>query len=224
MKHSRPDRGDEPRPAAPNQPGFVHSVLSFTRLEIPEVELFETAVTFADPETDPLTAHDALADVFAQKAGYGQFLFRKDSVVPGRYWVRSVEPWNRWPDKAANALEPKRIVVQLAEGLMYRFTLPVCAGRETVEGKEKRVVAFATVAEVEKWFKDNAANFGIKLLLVNVSLQVLRFAHNGQHFKIPHAVIEGALEVANANRLQRRILKGFGSYRKVGLGQLQLSA
>src|SRR5258706_289050 len=159
MKNSRPDRGAEPRPAAPNQPGFVHSVLGFTRLEIPEVELFETAVTFVDPETDPVAAHDALADVFGQKAGYGQFLFHKDSVVPGRYWVQSVEPWNRWPERAANALEPKRIVVQLAEGLMYRFTLPVCAGRETIDGKEKRVVAFETVPEVEKWFKDNAAIF-----------------------------------------------------------------
>ncbi len=181
-------------------------------------------MTFTDPETDPLVAHDALAEVFGEKAGCGQFLFRKDSAVPGRFWVQSVEPWNRWPEKAANALEPKRVVVQLAEGLMYRFTLPVCAGRETVSGKEKRVVAFETVAEVEKWFKNNAANFGIKLLLMNVSLQVLRFAHNGQHFKIPHSIIEGALEVANANRLRRRILKGFGSHRKLGLGQLQLSA
>src|SRR5215475_778953 len=119
--------------------GFVHSMLSFTRLEIPEVELFETAVTF-DAATDPLTAHDALASVFGQKAGFGRFLFRADSAAPGRFWVRSIEPWTRWPDRALNALEPRRVVVQLAEGLMYHFSLTVCAGEEFVEADGKRVV------------------------------------------------------------------------------------
>ena len=95
----------------------VHSVLSFTRLEIPELEVFETAVTF-EHETDPLLAHDALTDVFGNKAGFGQYLFRADSAVPARYWVRSLEPWTRWPAGALSALEPKREVIQLAEGLM----------------------------------------------------------------------------------------------------------
>jgi hypothetical protein len=216
-----PDRDDPPRGSRGN--GFVHSVLSFTRLEIPEIEVFETAVTF-DPATDPLTAHDALAEVFGQKAGFGYFLFRADSTVPGRFWVQSVEPWSRWPAKAVSALEPKRVVIQLAEGLMYRFSLPVCAGQEHVEGKEKRVVPFESPGLVEGWFQANARHFGIKPLMVNVSLQTLRFAHGGRHFRIPHAIVEGALEVAAPERLKRRILKGFGSYRKTGLGMLQLSA
>jgi hypothetical protein len=159
--------------------GFVHSMLSFTRLEIPEVELFETAVTF-DPATDPLTVHDALAAVFGQKAGFGRFLFRADSASAGRYWVRSVEPWTRWPDRALNALEPRRTVVQLAEGLMYHFSLSVCAGEEFVSPDEKRVVPFDTADRVATWFRDEAAQFGVRPLMLNVTLNTMRFAHGDQ--------------------------------------------
>lgn len=202
--------------------GFVHSMLSFTRLEIPEVELFETAVTF-DPATDPLTAHDALASVFGQKAGFGRFLFRSDSNSPGRYWVRSIEPWTRWPDRALNALEPRRTVVQLAEGLMYHFSLSVCAGEEFVSPEEKRVVPFDTVERVAGWFRDEAPQFGIRPLMVNVAVRTMRFAHGEQRFKVPYSTLDGALEVADAERLRRRILKGFGYYRRTGLGMLELS-
>ncbi len=203
--------------------GFVHSVLSFTRLEIPEVELFETAVTFA-ATTDPLTAHDALATVFGNKAGFGHFLFRPDSAVAGRFWVRSVEPWNKWPKIALSALEPKRLVVQLAEGLMYRFTLAVCAGEEAVAGKEKRVTPYESLDRVTTWFNDNAAQFGIKPLMLNVTLSTLRFAHGAHRYKVPYALLDGALEVAQAERLRRRLLKGFGYYRRTGLGMIELSA
>lgn len=208
---------------APKAVEFVHSVLSFTRLEIPEVEVFETAVTF-EGATDPLTAHDALADVFGQKAGTGYFLFRADSAITGRYWVQSIEPWTRWPDGAASALEPKRLVIQLAEGLMYRFAMHVCAGREFIEGKDKRVEPFKTVGEIDKWFAAQARDHGMRLMLANSSLRTLRFTHKDQNFKIPFASIEGALEVANARALQRRLVKGFGSYRRTGLGMMQLSA
>lgn len=202
--------------------GFVHSMLSFTRLEIPEVELFETAVTF-DASTDPLTAHDALASVFGQKAGFGKFLFRADSASAGRFWVRSVEPWTRWPDRALNALEPRRTVVQLAGGLMYHFSLSVCAGEEFVSPNEKRVVPFETTERVADWFRDEAVQFGVKPLMVNITLKTMRFAHGEQRFKVPYAVLDGALEVAEPDRLRRRILKGFGYYRRTGLGMLELS-
>jgi CRISPR associated protein len=202
--------------------GFVHSMLSFTRLEIPEVELFETAVTF-DPATDPLSAHDALAAVFGQKAGFGRFLFRSDSTSQGRFWVRSVEPWTRWPDRALNALEPRRTVIQLAEGLMYHFTLSVCAGEEFVSANEKRVEPFDTTDRVAEWFRDEAAQFGVKPLMVNITLKTMRFAHGAQRFKVPYAVLDGALEVADSDRLRKRILKGFGYYRRSGLGMLELS-
>lgn len=210
-----------PDPRRP-QGNFIHSVLGFTRLEIPQIELFEAAVTFS-ADTDPVTAHQRLADVFGRKAGDGQFLFRLDSAVPGRYWVRSIEPWTRWPEGALGALEPKREVIQLAEGLMYRFTLPVCAGHEYVEGGEKRVVPFDSAGLVHEWFKGSAASFGIRPLMADIAMATLRFAYRGAHYKIQHAVIEGALEVADADALRRRLLKGFGSHRKVGLGMLTLT-
>jgi hypothetical protein len=201
---------------------FIHSVLSFTRLDIPQLDLFEAAVTFA-PDIDPVTAHDRLAQVFGRKAGEGLFLFRLDSAVPGRYWVRMVEPWTRWPEGALGALEPKREMIQLAEGLMYRFTLPVCAGHEHVEGGEKRIVPFDSAGLVNEWFIANAASFGIKPLMADIAIATLRFSHRGAAYKILHAVIEGALEVTDADALRRRLLKGFGSHRKAGLGMLQLT-
>jgi len=217
-----PDKKRRSKERTRSKDGFVHSMLSFTHLEIPEVELFETAVTF-DPATDPLAAHDALAAVFGQKAGFGRFLFRADSTSQGRFWVRSVEPWTRWPDHALNALEPRRTVVQLAEGLMYHFTLSVCAGEEFVSPTEKRVVPFETTEQVAGWFRDEAANFGVKPLMVNIALKTMRFAHGEQRFKVPYAVLDGALEVAQADRLRKRVVKGFGYYRRTGLGMLELS-
>src|SRR5271169_882288 len=90
------------------------TLVSFTHLEIPQVELFETAVAF-EPECDPISAHERLRRVFGQKAGRGNFLFRADSSVAGRFWVRSAVPWSSKPAGAA-ALEPKRVVIQLASG------------------------------------------------------------------------------------------------------------
>ena len=133
-------------------------------------------------------------------------------------------PVERWPEQALSALEPKRVVIQLAEGLMYRFTLPVCAGREFLQDEEKRVVPYETAEQVRAWFSGNAAQFGVKPLMLDVSMRTLRFPHGQQRFKVQHAVLEGALEVAHAERLRRRILKGFGYYRRAGLGMLQLSA
>jgi hypothetical protein len=202
--------------------GFMHSVLSFTRLDIPQLDLFETAVTFP-ADTDPVTAHARLAATFGSKAGEGQFLFRLDSAVPGRFWVRSLEPWQSWPEGATSALEPKREMVQLAEGLMYRFTLPVCAGQEYIEGGEKRVVPFESASLVHAWFTANAEAFGFKPLMADIALATMRFTHRGANYKLVHAVIEGALEVTQANALRRRLVKGFGSHRKAGLGMLQLT-
>lgn len=202
---------------------FVHSVLSFTRLEIPEAEVFETAVTFEET-VDPLTAHDALAEVFGKKAGLGVFLFRADSSIAGRYWVRSIQPWTRWPTLARTALEPKRVIIQLAEGLMYRFSLTVCAGREFLDGKDKRVEAYRTGEEINAWFNEQAEQHGMRLLLTDVSPQSLRFAHRERRYKIPCATIEGAFEITQPNAFKRRLIKGFGSYRRCGLGMMELSS
>lgn len=203
--------------------GFIHSVLSFTRLDIPTQEIYETAVAFG-PDTDPITAHRELADVFGQKAGEGEFLFRADSTIAGRYWVQSVAPWTRWPGTAVSALEPKRVVIQLAEGLMYRFTLQVCAGRVRLEGNEKQIEPFTRGQDVEAWLRGNASKYGFTPMMLDVSMQTLRFSHRGQKVRIHYAQVEGALEVADPEQFKRRIRHGFGHHRRAGLGLIQLTA
>jgi len=195
-------------------------LVSYTLLEIPQIELFETAVAF-DPDCDPISAHEKLRHVFGQKAGGGQFLFRADSSVPGRFWVRSAVPWSSKPAGAA-ALEPKRVIIQLASGLMYHFALPVCAGHEVYEGEEKLVHPFRTAGEFEAWFSANASSFGLKPLMLSASLRSLRFRYEGVPYRIDHAMLEGALEVADPERLKRYVQRGFGSHRRAGLGLLHL--
>jgi hypothetical protein len=204
------------RPAAKQGPTLV----GFTQLEVPHIELYETAVAF-EPDCDPITAHERLQQVFGQKAGAGHFLFRADSSVAGRYWVRSTIPWSGKPSDAL-MLEPKRVVIQLAGGLMYHFSLPVCVGHEAYEAEEKVLRPYRTAAEFEAWFSANAANFGIKPLMFSASLRSLRFRHDGVPYRIDHAIVEGALEVAESERLRRCLQRGFGSHRRAGLGMLHL--
>ena len=203
--------------------GFIHSVLSFTRLDVPALEYFETAVAFA-PDTDPIAAHKELAEVFGQKAGEGEFLFRADSTTAGRYWVQSAAPWPRWPTGAVSALEPKRVVIQLAEGLMYRFAIPVCAGRALVKGGEKVIEPYVNSQDVEAWLRASAPRYGFTPLMLDVSMQTLRFAHRGHNVRIDYAQIEGALEVAEPEQFKRRLAQGFGHHRRAGLGLMQLVA
>ena len=203
--------------------GFFHSVLSFTRLEVPALECFETAVAFP-PQTDPIAAHKELAAVFGQKAGEGEFLFRADTATAGRYWVQSAAPWPSWPAGAISALEPKRVVIQLAEGLMYRFALAVCAGRATMKGGEKIVEPYMNSQDVEAWLRASAPRYGFTPLMFDVSMQTLRFAHRGHNVRIGYAQIEGALEVAEPEQFKRRLMQGFGHHRRAGLGLMQLVA
>jgi CRISPR-associated protein Cas6/Cse3/CasE subtype I-E len=196
------------------------TLVGFTQLEVPHIELYETAVAF-EAQCDPITAHDRLRLVFGQKAGAGSFLFRADSSVAGRFWVRSTVPWSGTPS-GAMALEPKRLVLQLADGLMYHFALPVCVGHEVYQSEEKLVHPFRTAAEFEAWFSASAPGFGIKPLMFSASLRSLRFRHEGVPYRIDHAMIEGALEVADPDRLKQRVQRGFGSHRRAGLGLLHL--
>jgi CRISPR-associated protein Cas6/Cse3/CasE subtype I-E len=205
-----------PRTAAKPKPTLV----GFTQLDVPHIELFETAVAF-ESDCDPITAHERLRLVFGQKAGSGSFLFRADSSVPGRFWVRSTVPWASKPSGGI-ALEPKRVVLQLASGLMYHFALPVCVGNEVFQGDEKVVHPFRTAAEFEAWFSASAPGFGIKPLMFSASLRSLRFRHEGVPYKIDHAMVEGALEVAEPERMRQRVQRGFGSHRRAGLGLLHL--
>ncbi len=212
-----------PRRTLTRRSGFIHSVLSFTRLDVPALEFYETAVAFA-PDTDPITAHREFADVFGQKAGEGEFLFRADSSIAGRYWVQSAAQWRRWPATAVSALEPKRVVVQLAEGLMYRFTLQVCAGRAKLAGNEKVIEPYLRGDDVEAWLRTSAPKYGFTPLMLDVSMQALRFAYRSQRVRIDFAQIEGALEVAEPEAFKRRLMQGFGHHRRAGLGTMQLIA
>ena len=68
---------------------FVNTVMSYTKMDVPTVELYETAVTFAQKYADPLSAHAALTRTFGKKAGVS-FVFRADTATEGRYWVYSL--------------------------------------------------------------------------------------------------------------------------------------
>jgi CRISPR-associated protein Cas6/Cse3/CasE subtype I-E len=197
--------------------------IGFTKLDLPTLISFETAVTFGR-DCDPLTAHNELSQVFGQPAGSGRFLFCADSAVPGRYWVRSVVPWVAPPASASSALDPKRIVTQMATGLMYHFSLSVCVGDISIVDGRKHVRPYQFSAQWENWFNKKGAEFGVHPLMVSVMQRNLRFEHNGAAFRIDFAVLEGALEVSDTDLLMRRMLRGFGSHRRLGLGMLKLQA
>jgi CRISPR-associated protein Cas6/Cse3/CasE subtype I-E len=215
---------DQPKGKSPGATRpFAHSVMSYTKMDVPTVELFETAVTFEPAHAHPLAAHDALTRTFGKKAGTG-FVFRADTATPGRYWVYSADPWNEPPVEAVSALAPKRLVVQLVEGLPYRFNLDACVGRERVVNGEKEVEPFRTPQEVEAWLKMAGPKLGFKPDFFNVSVKELKFPYGERTIRLPYASAEGVLQVTDAELLKKPLLRGVGSYRRVGLGLLQLSS
>jgi CRISPR-associated protein Cas6/Cse3/CasE subtype I-E len=197
--------------------------ISFTKLELPTFDTFETAVTF-DPTIDPLTAHDSMVPLFGQKAGQGKFLFGADSAVPGRFWVRSTAPWEHMPVIATTALEPKRVAIQLAPGLMHHFTVPMCVGEETIANGRKHVRSYTSDAEYLRWFEQSAPHFGFKPLMVCAELRTMRFRHGEAAYRIDYAVLEGAIEVVDTDLLLQRLLRGFGAHRRAGLGMMKITA
>jgi hypothetical protein len=187
----------------------------------PHAEVFDAAVTFA-AKTSPITAHDRFSAFFGDKAGSGEFLFRRDDTVEGCYWVRTPRPWAGQLEGALLTPEPQRSLIQLAPGLMHRFSLQVCAGEEVVSGNVKRVIPYTSHSQMYDWFDAQAVRYGYAPLLADVAFTALEFTHGGQRYRIPHALIEGALEVRDPDKLRLRLLHGMGSYRKVGLGMLRL--
>lgn len=187
----------------------------------PQSEFFESPVTFA-ADTSPITAHDRFAAFFGGKAGGGEFLFRCDDDVKGCFWVRTPAAWAGKPEGALLAPEPQRSLIQLAPGLMHRFSLKVCAGQETYSNGVKRVIPFTSHTQMYDWFDAQAARCGFVPLLADVDFMALEFAHGGQRYRIPHALIEGALEVRDPDKLRLRLIHGLGSYRRVGLGMFRL--
>lgn len=217
LTSSRP-KGKGPGTAKP----FPHSVMSYTKMDVPTVELFETAVTFPPQHADPLSAHLVLTRTFGKKAGEA-FVFRADTSSEGRYWVYSADPWLEPPAEAISALAPKRIVLQLAEGLPYRFALEACVGRERMVNGAKEVEPFRTAQEVESWLNAIAPKFGFKPDFYNVAIKELQFLYGERSMKLSYASIEGVLQVTDAELMRKPLLRGIGSHRRVGLGLLQLS-
>jgi hypothetical protein len=204
-----------PKGKGPNNKlqSFVNSVMSYTKMDVPTVELFETAVTFEAKHSDPLSAHQSLSKTFGKKAGV-TFVFRADTASQGRYWVYSADPWLEPPAEA---------ISQLCEGLPYRFALEACVGREKMVAGEKEVEPFRTPQEVESWIKAMGPKFGFKPDFFNVAIKELQFPYGDRTVKLPYASIEGVLQVTDADLIKRPLLRGIGSYRRVGLGLLQLS-
>jgi hypothetical protein len=128
------------------------------------------------------------------------------------------------PASAISALDPKRTVTQLAPGLMYHFSLAVCVGEVSIVDGRKHVRPFQFSAQWENWFTKNGEDFGVRPLMVSVMQRNLRFQHQGSAYRINFAMLEGALEVADTDRLIRRLLRGFGSHRRLGLGMLKLQS
>jgi hypothetical protein len=58
--------------------------------------------------------------------------------------------------------------------------------------------------------------------MFSASLRTLRFRFRDVPYRIDYAVLEGALEVADPERLRRLVQRGFGSHRRAGLGLLHL--
>lgn len=212
--------GDTP---ASGKAGFVQSILSYTRMDVPSVERWESVVSFGPDHADPLAANAALERAFGGKVGEA-FLFRADSAGPGRYWVYSREPWRAAPLEAVSALAPKRHVLQVACGLPYRFTLEACIGRETVVNGAKHVDPFRTREEVEAWLPQAGAKYGFKPDFFNVEICQLRFPHQGRTLSLRYVALEGVMHVSDDAALKPVLLRGVGSHRRVGLGLLQLSS
>ncbi len=107
---------------------------------------------------------------------------------------------------------------------MYHFSLAVCVGEVKVVDGRKHVQPYRTAAEVERWFAANADEFGLRPIMVSVALRTLRFQHAGAMYRVDHAMLEGALEVGDTERIMRRLLRGFGSHRRLGLGMMKLQS
>lgn len=209
--------------SASGKAGFVQSILSYTRMDVPSVERWESVVSFAPEHADPLSVNESLTRAFGGKVGEA-FLFRADSGTRGRYWVYSREPWRQAPLEAVSALAPKRHVLQIAEGLPYRFTLEACVGRETVVDGAKHVDPFRSAEEVEAWLPQAGAKYGFKPDFFNVAIRELAFPYQGRVLRLRYAALEGVMHISDEAAIKPVLLRGVGSHRRVGLGLLQISA
>ncbi|MDH4182101.1 MAG: type I-E CRISPR-associated protein Cas6/Cse3/CasE, partial [Betaproteobacteria bacterium] len=78
--------------------------------------------------------------------------------------------------------------------------------------------------EVDAWLKAAGPKFGFKPDFFNVTIKELQFPYGNRTIKLPYASAEGVLQVTDPELLKKPLLRGIGSYRRVGLGLLQLSS
>ena len=156
---------DAPKGKGPNNldlRGFVNSVMSYTKMDVPTVELFETAVTFDEkharsafgasvPVQERLEKRPASVSCFV--------LIRQAKAATG--CTPLIRGWNLLPRRSARLLQ-RELFIQLCEGLPYRFALDACVGREKLVNGEKEVEPFRTPQEVEAWIKAAGPKFGFK--------------------------------------------------------------
>jgi hypothetical protein len=152
------------------------------------------------------------------------FVFRMDSQTLGRYWVRSERPWALAPRAAVSVLAPKRFRLQVAQGMYYRFSIQVCAASEHLVNGAKEVTPYRTDSECEAWFNASVTRWGIKAHFFSLAMQTLLVPYEHRVLKLPYASIEGMLEIVDPEPVPKLVLRGMGSYRRMGLGWLQLSA
>ena len=94
---------------------------------------------------------------------------------------------------------------------------------ESLKNGEKEVEPYKTPEEVEEWLRLAGPKLGFKADFFNVSIKELQFPYGGRSIKLPYASAEGVLQVTDADLLTKPLLRGIGSYRRVGLGLLQLT-
>ncbi len=116
---------------------FVDSVMSYTKMDVPTVELYETAVTFGPQHADPLSAHLSLTRTLRQES-------RRQLCVPCRHDLARAaigstrgDPWLEPPPRPSAPWHRSESFYSCAEGLPYRFAIEACVGRErTVDGDQ----------------------------------------------------------------------------------------
>ncbi len=87
--------------------------------------------------------------------------------------------------------------------------------------RRKRGRTVSHPQEVEAWIKAAGPKFGFKPDFFNATIKELQFPYGDRTVKLPYASIEGVLQITDADLMKRPLLRGIGSYRRVGLGLLQ---
>ncbi len=192
-------------------------------MDVPTVELFETAVTFDEKHArSAVSASVSVQNIW--KKG------RRQLCVPCRHGrrrpllgvLRVTHGWSlrqrrsaRWLQRelCTNCAKDCRIALPSTHALDGRSWSPV----------KKKSNRFVLRRKSRAWIKAAGPKFGFKVDFFNATIKELQFPYGDRTIKFPYASIEGVLQITDAELIKRPLLRGIGSYRRVGLGLLQLS-